>query len=165
MCIIQISIIFSDQNHSELRRWVMITSLNKRKNNPTKKHHHPQYHPVNIGRYPCLLVQMSLLTCADVLAYLGRCPRILFIFYGLKAEGMYNKGPFMNAVIILGFFHSFLKAAQPMDFILNHITISHEGVSFSQNVYFNVFSSQPQLQQKDWISELKYLNKFNHRGQ
>lgn len=38
----------SDPNNSELRRWVMITSFNKRKNNPTKKHHHPFYHPLQM---------------------------------------------------------------------------------------------------------------------
>ena len=38
----------SDQNLSEFRRWVMITSYNKRKNNPTHEHHHSLYHPLNI---------------------------------------------------------------------------------------------------------------------
>ena len=38
----------SDQNHSEFRRWVMITSYNKRKNNPVYEHHCPFYHPLNM---------------------------------------------------------------------------------------------------------------------
>lgn len=38
----------SDQNHSELRRWVLIISMNKRKNNPTKVHHHALYNPLKI---------------------------------------------------------------------------------------------------------------------
>ena len=38
----------SDQNHSDLRRWVMITSFNQKKNNPKIKHHHPLYHPLKI---------------------------------------------------------------------------------------------------------------------
>lgn len=38
----------SDQNLSEDRRWVMITSYNKRKNGPVYKHHHSLYHPLNI---------------------------------------------------------------------------------------------------------------------
>ena len=39
---------FSDQNHSDMRRWVMITSVNKKLNNPTRPHHHPQYHPLRM---------------------------------------------------------------------------------------------------------------------
>ena len=38
----------SDQNSSDLRRWVMITSYNKRKNNPVYKHHCPFYHPLQM---------------------------------------------------------------------------------------------------------------------
>lgn len=38
----------SDQNHSDMRRWVMITSMNKKLNNPTRQHHHPQYHPLRM---------------------------------------------------------------------------------------------------------------------
>ena len=34
--------------YSEFRRWVMITSYNKRKNEPAYKHHHPFYHPLNM---------------------------------------------------------------------------------------------------------------------
>ena len=38
----------SDQNNSELRRWIMISSFNKRRNNPVYKHCCPFYHPLNI---------------------------------------------------------------------------------------------------------------------
>ena len=38
----------SNQNHSEFRRWVMITSYNKKSNNPVYKHLCPFYHPLNI---------------------------------------------------------------------------------------------------------------------
>ena len=38
----------SDQNNSELRRWVMISSFNKRLNNPVYKHCCPFYHPLDI---------------------------------------------------------------------------------------------------------------------
>lgn len=31
-----------------MRRWVMITSVNKRKNNPVKEHHHALYNPLRI---------------------------------------------------------------------------------------------------------------------
>ena len=31
-----------------MRRWVMITSVNKKLNNPTRPHHHPQYHPLRM---------------------------------------------------------------------------------------------------------------------
>lgn len=31
-----------------MRRYVMITAFNKRTNNPTREHHHPLYHPLNI---------------------------------------------------------------------------------------------------------------------
>ena len=31
-----------------MRRWVMITSMNKKLNNPTRQHHHPQYHPLRM---------------------------------------------------------------------------------------------------------------------
>merc|ERR1719400_237414 len=36
----------SAQNHSTLRRYSMICAYNQRKNNPTKEHHHPLYHPL-----------------------------------------------------------------------------------------------------------------------
>jgi len=36
----------SAQNHSSMRRYSMICAYNQRKNNPTKEHHHPQYHPL-----------------------------------------------------------------------------------------------------------------------
>ena len=36
----------SDQNHSLMRRWVMITSYCQAKNNPTMVHHCPQYTPL-----------------------------------------------------------------------------------------------------------------------
>ena len=38
----------SDKNDSSMRRCALIVSVNKRKNNPTKKHHHPQYHPLHM---------------------------------------------------------------------------------------------------------------------
>ena len=38
----------SDQNHSDFRRWVMITSFKQKKNNSKIKHHHPFYHPLKI---------------------------------------------------------------------------------------------------------------------
>ena len=37
----------SEQNHSMMRRWVMITSYCQARNNPTKVHHCPQYNPLN----------------------------------------------------------------------------------------------------------------------
>lgn len=36
----------SDQNSSDLRRWVFIVAFNKRSNNPYKQHHHPCYNPM-----------------------------------------------------------------------------------------------------------------------
>merc|ERR1719167_776254 len=36
----------SAQNHSFMRRYSMICAYNQRKNNPTKEHHHPLYHPL-----------------------------------------------------------------------------------------------------------------------
>jgi len=38
----------SDQNKSDMRRWVMISSYNQRRNSPEKVHHHPLYHPIHI---------------------------------------------------------------------------------------------------------------------
>ena len=38
----------SAQNRSDMRRWAFIVSYNKKSNNPTKKHHHAQYHPLGI---------------------------------------------------------------------------------------------------------------------
>ncbi len=38
----------SDQNNSDMRRWVMISSFNKRRNNPKFEHHHPFYHPLEM---------------------------------------------------------------------------------------------------------------------
>jgi len=38
----------SDQNKSDMRRWVMISSFNQARNSPQKVHHHPQYHPLYI---------------------------------------------------------------------------------------------------------------------
>ena len=37
----------SDQNHSMMRRWVMITSYCQARNNPTMVHHCPQYNPLH----------------------------------------------------------------------------------------------------------------------
>ena len=45
----------SDQNHSDLRRWVMITSFNQKKNNPKIQHHHPLYHPLKIVENDAIL--------------------------------------------------------------------------------------------------------------
>jgi len=36
----------SDQNHSTLRRWVLITSFCQARNNPTREHHCPRYSPM-----------------------------------------------------------------------------------------------------------------------
>ncbi|XP_063595074.1 ectoine dioxygenase-like [Penaeus indicus] len=36
----------SDQNASDLRRWVFIVAFNRRSNNPYKEHHHPRYTPM-----------------------------------------------------------------------------------------------------------------------
>ncbi len=36
----------SDQNHSEQSRWSYICCYNTRHNDPVKKHHHPNYHPL-----------------------------------------------------------------------------------------------------------------------
>merc|ERR1711892_479840 len=38
----------SDQNKSDMRRWVMISSFNQARNNPTKEHHHPRYTPTGL---------------------------------------------------------------------------------------------------------------------
>jgi len=38
----------SDQNKSDMRRWVMISSFNQARNNPKKVCHHPLYHPLNM---------------------------------------------------------------------------------------------------------------------
>jgi hypothetical protein len=38
----------SDQNKSQLRRWVLITSYNQARNCPDLKHHHADYHPLDI---------------------------------------------------------------------------------------------------------------------
>lgn len=40
-----------------MRRYVIITSVNKRKNNPLQEHHHPQYHPLK------MLPNSALLEC------------------------------------------------------------------------------------------------------
>ena len=39
---------FSEKNDSDLRRWVMITSMNTRKNSPIKKCPFPTYKPMKI---------------------------------------------------------------------------------------------------------------------
>ena len=54
----------SDQNKSDLRRWVMITSYNKRKNNPVYEHHCPLYHPMNIVENEAIL-KCSLMGTQD----------------------------------------------------------------------------------------------------
>lgn len=36
----------SDQNTSDMRRWVFIVAFNKRSNDPYKEHHHPRYTPM-----------------------------------------------------------------------------------------------------------------------
>ena len=38
----------SAPNESEMRRWVLISSFNKKLNNPMKEHFCPSYHPLNI---------------------------------------------------------------------------------------------------------------------
>ena len=38
----------SDKNDSDLRRYAIITAVNKRLNDPTIKHHCPNYHPLNM---------------------------------------------------------------------------------------------------------------------
>ncbi|XP_071525073.1 L-proline trans-4-hydroxylase-like [Panulirus ornatus] len=49
----------SDQNSSDLRRWVFISCFNKRSNNPYKEHHHPCYTPMS------KLPDSSLLECSE----------------------------------------------------------------------------------------------------
>ena len=38
----------STRNDSDFRRWAFLVAYNKKKNNPTKKHHHPQFHPLKM---------------------------------------------------------------------------------------------------------------------
>lgn len=38
----------SNQNHSDLRRWVFIVAFNKKSNNPYVEHHHPRYTPLKM---------------------------------------------------------------------------------------------------------------------
>jgi len=38
----------SDKNDSDMRRYAIITAVNKRSNDPIFQHHHPNYHPLNI---------------------------------------------------------------------------------------------------------------------
>ena len=38
----------SDKNDSNMRRYAIITAVNKRSNDPIQKHHHPNYHPFNM---------------------------------------------------------------------------------------------------------------------
>ena len=38
----------SDKNDSDMRRYAIITAVNKRSNDPIYKHHHPNYHPLNM---------------------------------------------------------------------------------------------------------------------
>ena len=38
----------SAPNESEMRRWVLISSFNKKLNDPMKEHFCPSYHPLNI---------------------------------------------------------------------------------------------------------------------
>jgi len=49
----------SDQNKSDMRRWVLITSFNQARNNPTKDHHHPRYTPME------KVVNSRLLECKN----------------------------------------------------------------------------------------------------
>ncbi len=39
---------FSQKNDSDLRRWALVMGVNKRKNQPTREHHHPLYHDMRI---------------------------------------------------------------------------------------------------------------------
>ena len=38
----------SDKNDSDMRRYAIITAVNKRLNDPIYKHHHPNYHPLKM---------------------------------------------------------------------------------------------------------------------
>ncbi len=38
----------SARNESDLRRYALAVAFNKRRNDPVKRHHHPQYHPLGI---------------------------------------------------------------------------------------------------------------------
>ena len=38
----------SDKNDSDMRRYAIITAVNKRSNDPIFQHHHPNYHPLNM---------------------------------------------------------------------------------------------------------------------
>ena len=38
----------SDKNDSDMRRYAIITAMNKRSNDPIFKHHCPNYHPLNM---------------------------------------------------------------------------------------------------------------------
>ena len=38
----------SDQNNSDRRRWAFLVAYNRASNNPTFKHHHPQYTKLNM---------------------------------------------------------------------------------------------------------------------
>ena len=38
----------SDKNDSDMRRYAIITAVNKRSNDPIFQHHHPNYHPLYI---------------------------------------------------------------------------------------------------------------------
>ena len=50
---------FSSRNDSDMRRWVMITSMNKRINSPIRKCPFPSYTPLDI------IPNSSILCCDD----------------------------------------------------------------------------------------------------
>ena len=50
---------YSNVNDSDLRRWAMAVSVNKKMNNPVKEHHCPQY-------YPChMLPNSAIMECEN----------------------------------------------------------------------------------------------------
>ena len=50
---------YSNVNDSDLRRWAMAVSVNKKLNNPVKEHHCPQY-------YPChMLPNSAIMECEN----------------------------------------------------------------------------------------------------
>merc|ERR1711890_178706 len=52
----------SGQNHSDMRRWVFIISYNTKRNDPVVKHHHAQYHPLNMVENKQIMKSSSVST-------------------------------------------------------------------------------------------------------
>jgi hypothetical protein len=50
-----------------MRRWVMISSFNKRLNNPVYEHHHPFYYPLNI------LPNSAIMECQAMTSTIDKC--------------------------------------------------------------------------------------------